>query len=105
MQVHALNYKLDDYENEQINNEIINHIRRHNKLEEVNRNSPMHKILADMVKNLEATDTSATHSRMVTPYSLMGGYTTPNIYQGAGFGGQIQSRRTSDFHLITANTL
>ncbi len=81
MQVHALNYKLDDYENEQINNEIINHIRRHNKLEEVNRNSPMHKILADMVKNLEATDTSATHSRSGTPYSRRGGYTTPKSYQ------------------------
>lgn len=74
-------------------------------MEELDRNSTMHKILADMVKNLGAAGTTAAHSRMVTPNSFIGGYTTPNIYQGSGLGGHLMSnsRRTSDFHLITAH--
>lgn len=75
MQIHAINYKLDEHENEKINQDIINHIKRHHKLEEVDQKSTMHKILVDMVKNIGA-DTTA-HSRT---NSYIGGYTTPNIY-------------------------
>ena len=78
MQIHAINYKLDEYENEKINQDIINHIKKHHKLEEVDQKSTMHKILADMMKKMGA-DTTA-HSRMVTPNSNIGGYTTPNIF-------------------------
>ena len=75
MQIHAINYKLDEHENEQINQDIINHIKRHHKLEEVDQKSTMHKILADMVKNI-GPDTTA-HSRT---NSYIGGYTSPNIF-------------------------
>jgi hypothetical protein len=77
MQIHAINYKLEEHENEQINQDIINHIMRHRKLEKVDKNSTLHKILAGMVKNI-GLDTTV-HSRT---NSIMGGNTTPNIFQG-----------------------